>query len=92
MQTKPMKLVKDPYEVTSQVLDELLTPEEAALLLGRSTATLQDWRIDGKGPPYLEITSKGITVVRHTSDASGSRRRGRKVIRYVRSWLFRPCA
>lgn len=35
--------------------DDLLTPDELAVMLGMSVRTLANWRSTGKGPPYLKI-------------------------------------
>lgn len=32
-----------------------LTTEELALRLGRSPRTVEDWRLDRKGPPYIRV-------------------------------------
>ncbi len=34
---------------------ELKTEREAAALLAVSPRTLADWRLDGKGPPYVKL-------------------------------------
>jgi hypothetical protein len=36
----------------------LLTPPEAAAVLGLSPATLATWRSQHKGPPYLKINGR----------------------------------
>lgn len=38
-----------------QVMTDLLTPAELAVMLGMSVRTLANWRSTGKGPPYLKI-------------------------------------
>jgi len=35
----------------------LLDSSQAALLLGTTSDTLVDWRVDHKGPPYLKLTN-----------------------------------
>jgi predicted DNA-binding transcriptional regulator AlpA len=45
---------------------ELLTPEQLAEHLQLSPLTLSNWRIAGKGPPYLKLGSR---VVRYDLDA-----------------------
>jgi predicted site-specific integrase-resolvase len=37
----------------TMTMPELLTTEEAAKHITVSTRTLEDWRSDGKGPPYV---------------------------------------
>ena len=39
-------------------LDDLLTNEQAATLLGIKPTTLEIWRIKGKSPPFLKL---GVT-------------------------------
>ena len=39
----------------SHDFDSALTENQAALLLGVSTCTLQAWRVRGGGPPYVKI-------------------------------------
>lgn len=39
-------------------MQRLLSPKEAAHLLGCSRKTLEAWRLQGKGPPYLKIGGK----------------------------------
>ena len=41
-------------------VEKLLTPKEAAAVLGLSTGTLQNWRIAGKGPRFLKYTHRGM--------------------------------
>ena len=35
--------------------NELMTPDEVAAHLRRRVRTLEHWRAEGKGPPYLKI-------------------------------------
>jgi hypothetical protein len=44
-------------------LDDLLTNEQAAALLGIKPTTLEIWRIRGKSPPFLKLgTSKQAPI------------------------------
>ena len=44
------------------VVDECMTPAEAAAKLKCSTRTLEGWRRKGNGPPFLRLSA---TVVRY---------------------------
>jgi predicted DNA-binding transcriptional regulator AlpA len=41
-------------------MEKLLTPEEAAELLGLTTSSLKSLRFTGKGPEYLKLTAKAV--------------------------------
>ena len=43
----------------------LLTVLQAAELLGTSPRTLDGWRCDGTGPPYLKLSHKVVRYVEH---------------------------
>jgi excisionase family DNA binding protein len=45
------------------VLDDLLTTEEAAAILGVTKGTLQRWRRDGIGPPSYRM-GRGVRYIR----------------------------
>jgi len=41
--------------MTSTEIGTAYTSQEAAALLRRSTGTLANWRVSGKGPPFIRI-------------------------------------
>ena len=46
----------------------LLTEKEAGKLLGFSIRTLQKWRIQGEGPPFVRISARAIRYRREDLD------------------------
>jgi predicted DNA-binding transcriptional regulator AlpA len=40
--------------------DDLLTTKQLAAWLGVSTTTLEIWRCEGKGPPFVRITPRMV--------------------------------
>jgi hypothetical protein len=46
-------------------LDDLMTNEEAARLLGLKPNTLEIWRINGKGPAYLKLGDARQAPIRY---------------------------
>ena len=40
--------------------DQLLSPKQAAAEIGFSEVSLQRWRIEGKGPPYVKIGKRRV--------------------------------
>jgi hypothetical protein len=46
-------------------LDDLLTNEQAAALLGIKPTTLEIWRIKGRSPPFLKLGSSKQAPVRY---------------------------
>lgn len=46
--------------------DELLTDKEAAELTKLSVRTFQAWRMSGKGPEYIRISSRAVRYRRET--------------------------
>ena len=47
---------------------EVLTTEEAAMLLGLSTSTLNKWRVYGKGPKFLKL-GRAVRYRKHDLNA-----------------------
>lgn len=41
-------------------MERLLTPAEAATLLGLSKRTLDGWRLSGEGPAYVKISAQTV--------------------------------
>lgn len=41
-------------------MQEMLTPSDVAKRLNVTTATLRQWRMQGGGPPYLDLADKTI--------------------------------
>jgi hypothetical protein len=50
---------------TSIDLDDLLTNEQAAVLLGIKPTTLEIWRIRGKSPPFLKLGGSKQAPIRY---------------------------
>jgi hypothetical protein len=50
-------------------LDDLLTNEQAASLLGIKPTTLEIWRIKGKSPPFLKLGTAKQSPVRYQRSA-----------------------
>lgn len=50
-------------------LDDLLTNEQAAELLGIKPTTLEIWRIKGKSPPFLKLGTSKQAPVRYQRSA-----------------------
>jgi hypothetical protein len=46
-------------------LDDLLTNEQAAALLGIKPTTLEIWRIRGKSPPFLKLGASKQAPIRY---------------------------
>ncbi len=46
-------------------LDDLMSSKEAATLLGIKTNTLEIWRHQGKGPPFLKLGDNPQSAVRY---------------------------
>lgn len=51
--------------MTNGISFQLLTTEQLADFLGMSVRTIEDWRFDRKGPPYVRL---GPRTVRYRSD------------------------
>jgi len=43
---------------TQEAIPQLVNPNEAARILGRSPATLKRWRYEGVGPGYVEMQGR----------------------------------
>lgn len=50
-------------------LDDLLTNEQAAALLGIKPTTLEIWRIRGKSPPFLKLGPAKQAPIRYQRSA-----------------------
>ncbi len=37
------------------MIDPLLTTKEVARILGKSSVTLEGWRVRGNGPPFIRV-------------------------------------
>ena len=46
----------------------LLTEKEAGKILGFSIRTLQKWRIEGQGPPFIRVSARAIRYRREDLD------------------------
>ena len=46
----------------------LLTEKEAGKILGFSIRTLQKWRIEGQGPPFIRVSARTIRYRREDLD------------------------
>jgi predicted site-specific integrase-resolvase len=57
--------------------DDLLSPEQAATILRKSTATLSRWRTAGLGPPYIK---NGGSIEYRRSDLEDYRLRHRRLV------------
>jgi hypothetical protein len=57
--------------------DDLLSPEQAAEILRKSTSTLSRWRTEKIGPPYIK---NGGTIEYRRSDLEDYRLRQRRLI------------
>ena len=55
--------------MTTQQLDTLLTSADAAIYLRVSTFTLQRWRCEGGGPPYLKPKPRIVRYQQSALDA-----------------------
>lgn len=68
----PVAKLADPLlDLVGDVLDttapsRLLKPKDVADMLGVSERTLERWRMDGEGPPFVSLTRK---TVRYTGRA-----------------------
>ena len=40
--------------------DQLLTPAEAGEILRSNTQTLANWRVQGKGPPWVRLIGRRV--------------------------------
>jgi hypothetical protein len=62
--------------------EEFLTPEGVARLIGKSTRTVNWWREDRQGPPYVRvgrtILYKKTSVLKWLSDREVTPRKSRK--------------
>ena len=47
----------------------LLCEKEVAKLLGQSIKTLQKWRVQGEGPPFIRMSPRAIRYRRGDIDA-----------------------
>ena len=45
--------------------DKLLTPEETAEFLNVSVSTLSKWRMHGRGPVYIKMSTNDRSAVRY---------------------------
>jgi len=56
-------------QTTQALIDELLRPEQAALLLKVSRSGLLKWRMRGMGPKYLKLAGKAVRYRRSDLEA-----------------------
>ena len=54
---------------TQNALPVLLTETEAAKLIGFSIRTVQKWRMQGRGPKFVKVSSRAIRYRREDVDA-----------------------
>lgn len=53
-------LTGDPAAVLEIDFDTLLTPAEAGKILRSDTQTLANWRVAGKGPPWVKLIGRRV--------------------------------
>lgn len=50
-----------------KIPDDLITPQELAVLLALSPQTLEGWRVARKGPPYYRVNGRTVRYSRRES-------------------------
>jgi hypothetical protein len=53
-------LTGDPAALLDVEFDTLLTPAEAARILRTTVQTMANWRVQGKGPPWVRLVGRRV--------------------------------